>query len=498
LHVARIAPTPFALHCKSLHCIASRCTALQVVALHCKSLHCIAPRCTALHVEYRGVGAFLVPEEARWENIVKQVEADDIKVQLDNILELLETKYPAKLRGLLPRIYAGSNLDAENVRGLIRLFSKDIFKQDHGGADLIGRVYEYFIGEFASSEGKRGGEYFTPVGIVRLLVAMLEPSSGVVLDPCCGSGGMFVQSDLFTKHSGNLAFYGQESKDFTYRLCRMNLFIHGIDGKIELGNSYWDDHHAGLRADYILANPPFNDGSKGENGWGAHRVADKDPRLTIGDAKMPLSPRNANTMWIMHFLYHLKEGGTAGFVLANGELSNNETARLEPRKALVEADCVDCIVALPAQLFANVQIPCALWFLSRNRSGVGGFRKRKGEILFIDCRKLGALMPGSRKQKQLSDEEIKQVAAVYQKFRRKGIPEEVSGFCKVVSLSDIREDKYALTPGRHVGAVDFEADDEQFEDKLPRLTALLKGQMQQCAELDKVIHSMLEEVTGGG
>ena len=182
---------------------------------------------------------------------------------------------------------------------------------------------------------------------------------------------MFVQSDLFTKHNGQLSFYGQESKDFTYRLCRMNLFIHGIDGDIQLGNSYTDDKHATLKADYILANPPFNDGSKGENGWGADRIPDKDPRLMINGQKMPLSPRNANTMWIMHFLYHLTEGGTAGFVMATGELSNSETARLEVRKALVENDYVDCIVQLSGQLFANTQIPCALWFLSKNRDGTG-------------------------------------------------------------------------------------------------------------------------------
>jgi type I restriction enzyme M protein len=447
--------------------------------------------------EYRSAGAFLVPADARWDAIVTKAQADDIKVQLDNILELLENKYPAKLRGLLPRIYAGSNLDAENVRGLIRLFSKDIFKQDHGGADLIGRVYEYFIGEFASSEGKRGGEYFTPVSIVKVLVAMLEPTTGIVFDPCCGSGGMFVQSDLFTKHSGHLAFYGQESKDFTYRLCRMNLFIHGIDGKIELNNSYWADQHAGLKADYLLANPPFNDGSKGENGWGADRIPDKDPRLTVGAAKMPLSSRNANTMWILHFLYHLKEGGTAGFVMATGELSNSETARLEVRKALVEGDYVDCVVQLTGQLFANTQIPCALWFLSRSRGGGGGFRKRKGEVLFIDGRKLGALIPGSRKQKQLTADEIEKVAAVYRQFRRKANPDEVPGFCKVATLDAIREHKYALTPGRYVGAADDAGDDEPFEEKLPRLTALLKTQMQEAQKLDKAIEHILEEVRDG-
>ncbi|HVZ39403.1 MAG TPA: class I SAM-dependent DNA methyltransferase [Candidatus Kapabacteria bacterium] len=209
--------------------------------------------------EYRSAGAFKIPEEARWENIVKMAQADDLKVRLDDVLALLEDTYPEKLRGLLPRIYAGSNLSRQDLAGVINLFSKDIFRQDHGGDDLIGRIYEYFIGEFASSEGKRGGEYFTPASIVRTLVAMLEPERGVVYDPCCGSGGMFVQSDIFTKHNGQLSFAGQESKEFTYRLCRMNLFIHGPDGNIKLGSTYDDDRHPGLRADHILANPPFND-----------------------------------------------------------------------------------------------------------------------------------------------------------------------------------------------------------------------------------------------
>lgn len=302
--------------------------------------------------EYRRAGAFIVPENARWSNIRTHAQSDDIKVRLDDILEELEKTYPEKLKGLLPRIYAGSNLDRENVTSLINLFSKDIFEQDHGGEDLIGRVYEYFIGEFASSEGKRGGEYFTPSSIVRTLVAMLEPERGVVMDPCCGSGGMFVQADEFKRHSHELSFVGQESKDFTYRLCRMNLFIHGLDGRIELGNSYFNDLLTNVKADYLIANPPFNDGSKGEDGWGADRVPAKDPRLLLGDFRATLSPRNANTMWMLHFLYHLKDTGSAGFVMATGELSNDETARREVRQALVDADYVDCIVRLSGQLFA--------------------------------------------------------------------------------------------------------------------------------------------------
>ncbi|RII29180.1 MAG: DNA methyltransferase [Geobacter sp.] len=452
--------------------------------------------------EYRAAGAFIVPEEARWDNIRKQAQADDIKVRLDNILELLEKTYPDKLRGLLPRIYAGSNLGRENVTGLINLFSKDIFRQDHGGEDLIGRVYEYFIGEFASSEGKRGGEYFTPSSIVRTLVAMLEPQEGVVFDPCSGSGGMFVQSDLFTRHSQKLSFVGQEAKDFTYRLCRMNLFIHGIDGNIKLGSSYNNDQHATVKADYIIANPPFNDGSKSDDGWGAHNIPVDDPRIRISDMRdeagrrlpMALSPRNANTMWIMHFLYHLKDGGTAGFVMATGELSNSETARLEVRKTLVEQNYVDCIVQLSGQLFANTQIPCALWFLSKSRNGGGGFRKRIGEILFIDARKLGALIPGSRKQKQLSAEEVERIAAVYREYRRTVIPAEIPGFCRVATLDEVREHKYALTPGRYVGAEEAEEDDEAFDEKMARLVGHLAEQMTESERLDKEIRANLEEI----
>lgn len=448
--------------------------------------------------EYRKVGAFVVPEEARWENIRKQANADDIKVRLDNILELLEKTYPDQLKGLLPRIYAGSNLERENVTGLINLFSKDIFERDFGGEDLIGRVYEYFIGEFASSEGKRGGEYFTPSSIVRLLVAMLEPKSGRVYDPCCGSGGMFVQSDIFTNHSGQLSFFGQESKDFTYRLARMNLFIHGINGKIGLGNSYTDDKHESLRADYILANPPFNDGSKSENGWGANNISNKDPRLMLGGEKMPLSPKNANTMWMLHFLYHLEEGGTAGFVMATGELSNSETARLEVRKALVESGYVDCIVQLSGQLFANTQIPCTLWFLSKNRNGEKGFRKRTDEILFIDARKLGVLIPGSRKQKQLSDDDLEKVAAVYREFKTVGTPDAISGFCRVASIEEVRSHKFAMSPGRYVGSSNGDDEDVDFEERMPILVDQLRKQFSQSAELEKAINANLEELGYGG
>lgn len=444
--------------------------------------------------EYRSANVFIVPENARWDYLRRNAQADNIKIILDDALQLLEDTYPEKLKGLLPRIYAGSNMSREGVTGLINLFSKDIFKQEHNGEDVIGRVYEYFIGEFASSEGKRGGEYFTPASIVRVLVAMLEPKEGVVYDPCCGSGGMFVQSDIFTRHNGLLSFYGQESKDFTYRLCRMNLFIHGIDGNIQLGNSYTNDLHAGLRADYILANPPFNDGAKSQTGWGANLIPDKDPRPSIDGKPMSLSPRNANPMWIMHFLYHLKEGGTAGFVMATGELSSGETARLEVRRTLIEQDYVDCVVQLPGQFFANTPIACSLWFLSKNRDGRDGFRQRKGEILFIDAGKLGALIPGSRKQKEFSDGEIERIASAYREFRRDGVPDEVAGFRKVGTLKDVRDYKHALTPGRYVGSEEIEDDDMPFEERFPILRDKLNEQFKEGERLQAEIELCLSEM----
>ncbi len=452
--------------------------------------------------EYTSVQTFVVPEVARWSHLLKHATDDDIKIKLDDALEAVEKAYPDKLRGLLPRIYVGSNLSRENVTGLINLFSKDIFRAQYdagraGGEDVIGRVYEYFIGEFANSEGKRGGEYFTPASIVQTLVAMLEPQRGKVFDPCCGSGGMFVQSDMFTDSSGRLSFYGQEAKDFTYRLCRMNLFIHGLDGKIELGNSYFNDGHEGLKADYILATPPFNDGAKGSDGWGADRIVSKDPRLKLGDDSMPLSPRNANTMWMLHFLHHLSDGGTAGFVMATGELSNGETARSSVRQAIVEAGLVDCVVQLTGQLFANTQIPCCLWFLSKNRNGkTKGYRKRT-ETLFIDGRKLGALIDGSRKQKALTREEIEQMAAVYREFRTKGTPKSVPGFCHAANIEEIREHNYALTPGRYVGAEEIADDDEPFEDRFPLLMQKLEEQFTKSHRLEKTIRSGLKEVADG-
>ncbi|WP_224366893.1 type I restriction-modification system subunit M [Hyalangium versicolor] len=453
-------------------------------------------RFLSLRYEHRRPGAFAVPARARWSTLLAHADQEDIKVRLDDALEALEKAYPDRLRGLLPRIYAASNMDQRNVTQLLRLFARDAFTHEHGGEDLLGRIYEYFIGEFASSEGKRGGEYFTPASIVRLLVSMLEPRRGIVYDPCCGSGGMFVQSDLFAQSNHQLMFFGQESKEFTYRLCRMNLFIHGLDGDIRLGNTYFDDQHPRLKADYILSNPPFNDGSKGRDGWGADKLSAKDPRLKIAGKQMPLAPRNANPLWMMHFLHHLKEGGSAGFVMAAGELSNNHAGRIEVRTALVEGDFVDCVVQLSSQLFANTQIPCTLWFLSKGRGGGRGNRKRKGEILFIDGRALGEMIPGSRRQRQLSDEDVERISAAYREFRRTGHPEEVPGFARVARLDEVRAQGYTLTPGRYVGSADVD-EAEDFEEQLPRLATQLEQDLALSASLDERLRALVEELRRG-
>lgn len=327
---------------------------------------------------------------------------------------------------------------------------------------------------------------------------MLEPKAGKVYDPCGGSGGMFVEADRFAGHDRNLSFYGQESKDFTWRLCRMNLFIHGLESNnVKLGNSYWNDQHPTLKADHILANPPFNDGSKSAAGWGADRITADDPRLAVGRERLPLSARNANTMWMLHFLSHLSPTGTAGFVMATGELSNGETARLAVRKALIDADLVDCVVQLSGQLFANTQIPCCLWFLAKNRGGAGGFRKRTGEVLFLDGRKLGSLIPGSRTQRELSAAEVERLAAAYRQFRRTGRPDEVAGFCRVASAAEVTGHGYALTPGRYVGSAAADAEGEAFEELFPRLVAELDAQMREAATLDAAIRAALEGVTDG-
>ena len=419
--------------------------------------------------EYKRDGVFIIPAKARWQYLVQHAQDDDIKLKIDGAMELLERTYP-ELRGVLPKIYAGSNLDRENVTGLINLFARDIFKADtNRNADILGRVYDYFITNFADTEGTRGGEFLTPRSVVKLDVAMLAPRRGKVFDPASGSCGMFVQSDEFTKRSHELAFYGQERVDTTLRLGKMNLLLHGLNGDVQLGNSLLDDKHPDLKADFVVANPPFN-----QREWGASRIAKEDKRLQIGSRRITPTDSNANFFWIAHFLHHLKDGGTAGFVMANGSMTTNVGEEKEARVALIEEGFVDCIVQLPDRLFFGSGIPVCLWFLSKNRDGRGPYRKRIGEVLFIDARSKGVMV--NRRLRVLTDDEIAEITAVYQHYREvEGTRQEIPGFCKTATLDDVRRHDHKLTPGIYVGTEQEEADDTPFQVKMADFKAQLKA-----------------------
>lgn len=437
--------------------------------------------------EYKPVGALIIPEQSRWDYLVRHAQDDDIKIKLDHAMELLEQLYP-ELKGILPKIYAGSNLSRENVTGLINLLSRDIFKADEGReSDVLGRVYEYFITNFASTEGTRGGEFYTPRSIVRLLVLMMTPKEGKVFDPACGSGGMFVQSADFTYNKGNLSFYGQESVDTTLRLCKMNLILHSIDGDIKLGNSLLDDKHPNLKADFVIANPPFN-----TKEWGASRVSPEDKRLHVGRRRCQPTDGNGNYFWMMHFLYHLKDGGTAGFVMANGSMTTNVKEEKDCRTALIEEGFIDCVVQLPDKLFFGTGIPACLWFFSKNRNGQNGYRKRNNEILFIDARKKGVMV--NRKQRVFTDEEIAEIAAVYGDYRTvDGKYTDIAGFCKVATLDEVRSQDYKLTPGVYVGTEVEEDDGVPYEVKIKELTSQLK---ELFAESNTLQEKIVKELDG--
>ena len=429
--------------------------------------------------EYKRKGAFIIPEEARWTYLRDNAQADDIKLKIDRAMELLEQQYP-ELEGVLPKIYAGSNLSRENVSQLINLFSRKIFSGiEDGDADILGRVYEYFITNFASTEGNRGGEFFTPRTMVQLLVAMLEPTEGTVFDPACGSGGMFVQAADFTANGRKLSFYGQESIDTTLRLCKMNLLMHGLRGNIKLGNSLLNDQHPGLKADYVIANPPFNIRS-----WGAGKIPSDDPRLQVGSARCAPTDSNANYMWMMHFLHHTAEGGTAGYVMSNGSMTTSLGIEADCRKALVDEGYVDCMVQLPAKLFFGTGIPACLWFLSKNRDGTGGYRARTDEVLFIDARDMGEMV--TRTQRVLSAEEIERIATLYRRFRTPGAEvEDEPGFAAVASVDAVRGNDYKLTPGLYVGFADDDGDSVPFEIKMPELIDELETQFAEAERLQR-------------
>jgi type I restriction enzyme M protein len=441
--------------------------------------------------EYRSEGAFYIPEKARWSYLVEHAQEDDIKVKVDRAMELLEERYD-ELDGVLPPIYAGSNLSRENLTNLINLFSRDIFTgQGKQQADVLGRVYEYFITNFADTEGNRGGEFFTPRSVVQTLVAMLEPEDGSkIFDPACGSGGMFVQAAEFTDDRESLSFYGQESIDQTLRLCKMNLLMHDLQGDLKLGNSLLNDQHEGLEADYVIANPPFNVRS-----WGADEVPGDDPRLQVGDRRLQPTDSNANYFWMMHFLHHLGENGTAGYVMANGSMTTSLANEEETRKALVDEGFVDCIVQMPDKLFFGTGIPACLWFLSKSRDGSNGEAERDDEILFLDARDMGEKV--ERTKRVLDEEEIGRLETVYHRFRAPDESvEETPGFSATASLDEVQSNDYKLTPGLYVGFAEDDGDRVPFEIKMPQLVDELEDQFAESERLQSKIRSNLRTLAG--
>ncbi|MFG6439795.1 type I restriction-modification system subunit M [Roseateles sp. LKC17W] len=436
---------------------------------------------------YTAVNVFWVPEDARWETLRAQAKRPEIGKLIDEALGLIEAENP-KLKGILDKRYARAQLPDGKLGELVDLVSAIGFGENPSAArDVLGQVYEYFLGMFASAEGKRGGQFYTPASIVKTLVAVLAPHHGQVYDPCCGSGGMFVQSERFIEaHGGKLgdvSIYGQEANPTTWRLAAMNLAIRGIDFNLgrEPGDTFTRNQHPDLRADFILANPPFNI----SDWW--HGSLEGDPRWQYGDPPQG----NANYAWLQHMLHHLKPTGRAGIVLANGSMSSSQNNEGVIRAAMVDADVVEVMVALPGQLFFNTQIPACLWFLAKRKPAA-----RQGQVLFIDARKLGRMI--SRVQCEFADEEIERIAGTVAAWRGEAAAGEVvgdyadvPGFCRSVPLAEIAQHGHVLTPGRYVGAEVVEDDDEAFAEKMTRLTERLGEQMAKGAELDAVIRAKL-------
>jgi len=437
--------------------------------------------------EYRAENVFFVPAIARWSYLHSRAKLPSIGKDVDDAMVAIEKENPS-LKGILPKVYARPNLDKAALGGLIDLIGNIALGDEAAKSkDILGRVYEYFLGEFANAEGKKGGQFYTPKSIVRLMVEMIEPYKGRVFDPCCGSGGMFVMSERFVKsHQGrinDISIYGQESNQTTYRLCRMNLAIRRIDGsQVKWNNegSFLNDVHKDLKADFILANPPFNDSD-----WSGELLA-KDARWKYGVP--PAS--NANYAWLQHMIYHLSPKGIMACVLANGSLSSRTNNEGEIRKQLVENDLVDCIVGLPKQLFYNTGIPACIWFISRKRIG-NNERKRSGEILFIDTSEIGYMR--DRTHREFSDDDIAEIANTYHNWRKKGGKyEDIKGFCKSATLEEIKKHNFVLTPGRYVGIKEEVDDGIPFEEKMEKLTAELAGQIEEEGKLNKAIKKNLE------
>ncbi|MFH1892664.1 MAG: class I SAM-dependent DNA methyltransferase [Candidatus Zixiibacteriota bacterium] len=451
--------------------------------------------------EYRAVNIFWVPKEARWSNLKANAKQPTIGKTIDDAMLAIERDNPS-LKGVLPKDYAHPRLDKQRLGQIIDMVGNiGLGDKENRSKDILGRVYEYFLSQFASAEGKKGGQFYTPRCVVRVLVEMLAPYNGRVYDPCCGSGGMFVQSVEFVKAhtSGNgnggkakadVSIFGQESNHTTWRLAKMNLAIRQIENNLgkEHADSFHHDLHPDLKADYVLANPPFNDSD-----WRGDLLKD-DKRWKYGTP----STSNANYAWVQHFIHHLAPTGLAGYVLANGSMSSNQSGEGEIRKNIIEADLVDCMVAMPGQLFYSTQIPVCLWFIARDKKN-GRFRDRRGEVLFIDARKLGTMI--DRVHRELADDDIRKIADTYHAWRGdedcKDKYADVPGFCKFATLDDIRNHSHILTPGRYVGAAEIEDDGEPFEEKMVRLNAELRGQMEEAAKLDQIIWANLEDIGYG-
>ena len=438
--------------------------------------------------EYRAENIFWVPPEARWSHLQASARQTTIGRLVDEAMVAIERDNPT-LKGVLPKEYARPSLDQQRLGDLIGVVSDiGLGEPEDRSKDILGRVYEYFLSQFASAEGKKGGQFYTPRWVVGLLVEMLAPYGGRVYDPCCGSGGMFVQGERFLEEHGgrreDISIYGQESNPTTWRLAEMNLAIRGIHANLgpHHADSFHQDLHPDLKADFVVANPPFNDSD-----WGGDRLRE-DVRWKFG---VPPTG-NANFAWVQHFLHHLAPTGLAGFVLANGSMSSNQSGEGEIRRRIIEADLVDCMVALPGQLFYSTQIPVCLWFLARDKRN-GHFRDRRGHTLFLDARQTGSML--DRTHRQLTDEDIARIAGTYHAWRGdQGADEyqDVPGFCKSAATEEIASHGYVLTPGRYVGAEEVEDDGEPFEEKMARLTADLREQTAQARDLDKLIWANLE------
>jgi type I restriction enzyme M protein len=442
--------------------------------------------------EYRASNIFWVPKEARWSHLKASAPQPTIGTIIDDAMAAIERDNPS-LKGVLPKDFARPGLDKQRLGQIINLVSDIALGSAADRArDTLGRVYEYFLSRFASAEGKSGGQFYTPTHVVRVLVEMLAPYKGRVYDPACGSGGMFVSSEKFIEaHGGkigDISIYGQESNYTTWRLAKMNLAIRGIDAQIAHGDTFHAHAHPDLKADYVLANPPFNDSDwRGELLKGVRRWVYGVPPAG-----------NANFAWVQHFIYHLAPNGAAGFVLANGSMSSSQSGEGEIRKAIIEADLVDCMVALPGQLFYSTQIPVCLWFLTRNKRDPR-FRSRSGQTLFIDARNLGTM--ADRVHRELTDADIAKIAGAYHAWRGDkdaGEYTDVPGFCKRAQVADIRKHGHVLTPGRYVGAEAAEDDGEPFNEKMKRLNATLREQQAEAAKLDAAIAANLKELGYGG